>query len=310
MVQVGIKMSDVIVTGGSGMVGSAFRKMYPHFKYPDRQELYSLEPKHLTGNNIIHLAAKVGGVKANKELISDFYMQNSYLNEFLLKNAHLGNAKKVICLLSTCVYPDSAYIKYPLTEDQLHLGPPHDSNYGYAYSKRMVDVMSRSYREQYGCNFITAIPNNLYGENDNFHLENGHVIPALIRKIWEAKLENKGLVKCWGDGAPLREFTYSEDITKILMFLMKNYDGKDPINIGNAEEHSIKAVASMICEILEYNGDIHWQTDKPSGQFRKPSSNQKLLDLGWKKKWYTPFKKGLKKTCEWFIMNYPDVRGV
>jgi GDP-L-fucose synthase len=174
----------------------------------------------------------------------------------------------------------------------------------------MVDVMSRAYRQQYGCNFITAIPNNLYGENDNFDLENSHVIPAIIRKVWEAKINKKPSVFCWGDGSPLREFTYSEDIARILLFLMEKYDEPEPINIGNTDEYSIKEVVEIICNILEYNGHIEWQTNKPSGQHRKPSSNQKLLNLGWKKEDYTPLKEGLKKTCEWFIMNYPNVRGI
>ena len=219
---------NYIITGGSGMVGSAFKEKLPNATYPNRQELYSIlrddtKGEELGGKNIIHLAAKVGGIKANMEQIADFYFDNSSLNQKVLSAAHNGQANKVLCLLSTCVYPDAPYVEYPLTEDQLHLGPPHHSNFGYAYSKRMVDVMSRAYRQQYGCNFITAIPNNLYGKNDNFDLENGHVIPALIRKIWQAKVNNKQYVECWGDGSPLREFTYSEDIVKILLFLMKKY---------------------------------------------------------------------------------------
>ena len=304
-----------IITGGSGMVGSAFKQTLPDADYPTRQELYSMlkgviNRDKFSGKDIIHLAAKVGGVKVNMGQVADFYIQNSTLNEKMLSAACLGGANKVVSLLSTCVYPTAQYVTYPLTEDQLHLGPPHPSNFGYAYAKRMVDVMSRVYRQQYGCNFITAIPNNLYGENDNFDLENGHVIPAIIRKVWEAKLNNKPFVECWGDGSPLREFTYSEDIVKILMFLLKNYDEPEPINIGNTEEHSIKEVAEMICSIMKYDGEIRWNTQMPSGQHRKPSSNQKLLNLGWDKKWYTSLEKGLTKTCKWVMLKYPDIRGV
>lgn len=158
----------------------------------------------------------------------------------------------------------------------------------------MVDVMSRAYRQQYNCNFITAIPNNLYGENDNFHLLDSHVVPAIIRKVWEAKINGKNVVKCWGDGSPLREFTYSQDVARILLFLLENYEDPEPINIGNTTEYSISEIVSIICKILEYDGDILWQTDKPAGQYRKPSSNQKLLDLGWKNEWYTPLEIGLK----------------
>ena len=308
-------MSKLVITGGTGMVGSAFKHALPEAEYPNRIQLEDMVrnafyKESFADKQIIHLAAKVGGVKANTEQVANFYMENANLNERLLYSAHRSGATKVVSLLSTCIYPDAPYVTYPLTEDQLHMGPPHSSNYGYAYAKRMVDVMSRAYRQQYGCNFITAIPNNLYGENDNFDLENSHVIPAIIRKVWEAKINKQPSVLCWGDGSPLREFTYSEDIVHILLFLMKNYDEPEPINIGNTEEYSIKEVTEMICEILEYDGKIEWQVDQPKGQHRKPSSNQKLLDLGWKKKDYTSLYKGLKKTCEWFIIKYPRVRGI
>ena len=291
------------------MVGSAFLRSCPDAEYPSTKDFHngSYEAR---GRNIVHLAAKVGGVKANTDEISEFYRVNSGINQKLLHTAYREEATKVVSLLSTCVYPAEPYVSYPLTEDQLHMGPPHQSNFGYAYAKRMVDVMSRAYRQQYGCNFITAIPNNLYGENDNFDLENSHVIPAIIRKVWEAKLNNKPFVECWGDGTPLREFTYSEDIVKILLFLLESYDEAGPINIGNTEEYSIEDVVKMICSILEYDGGVHWNASMPQGQFRKPSSNQKLLDLGWKKEWYTSLEKGLTKTCKWVILKYPHIRGV
>jgi GDP-L-fucose synthase len=302
-------MTMITITGGSGMVGAAFKQVLPAAEYITKEQLhnfsYDIKDKYL-----VHLAAKVGGVKANTDFIADFYIQNSYINQRVLDYAHTGKAKKVVSLLSTCVYPDTPYVTYPLTEEQLHVGPPHSSNFGYAYAKRMVDVMSRAYRQQYGCNFITAIPNNLYGENDNFDLENGHFIPSLIRKIWEAKINNQPLVEAWGDGSPLREFTYSVDVAKILLFLLENYNEPEPVNIGNTEEYSIKEVAELLCELLEYDGKIYWNENKPNGQYKKPSSNKKLIDLGWNKEGYTPLKEGLKKTCEWFKINYPNVRGV
>lgn len=301
--------NNLLVTGGSGMVGAAFKNLLPDAEYITKKQLHDFSYT-IKDKLVIHLAAKVAGVKANTDFISDFYTHNSEINQKVLDYARIGKAKKVVSLLSTCVYPDAPYVTYPLTEEQLHIGPPHSSNFGYAYAKRMVDVMSRAYRQQYGCNFITVIPNNLYGENDNFDLENSHVIPALIRKVWEAKINKEPSVFCWGNGSPLREFTYSEDIARILLFLMENYDDPEPINIGNTDEYSIKEVVEIICDILGYDGELEWQTDQPSGQHRKPSSNQKLLDLGWKKENYTPLKEGLKKTCEWFIMNYPNVRGI
>jgi len=310
-----VESNNILITGGTGMVGRAFiglgNFMSTGSEY-DLRDPSATEAMYqaFQPEAIIHLAAKVGGVRANTDYIADFCIQNNLINQNVLHAARENNVKKLVSLLSTCVYPDASYVSYPLTEDQLHLGPPHNSNFGYAHSKRMVDVMSRAYRQQYGCNYITAIPNNLYGENDNFHLEDSHVVPALIRKVWEAKIYNKPTVVCWGDGSPLREFTYSADVAEIFLFLLQNYDGEHPINIGNTEEVSILQVVELICEFLEYGGDVVWDKDSPSGQYKKPSSNKKLLALGWEKSRYTPLRIGLKKTCEWFIINYPNVRGI
>lgn len=307
----------VLVTGGKGLVGSALKKMLPNAIYissgdcdlrnPEEvQHLLSQhEPKH-----VIHLAAMVGGVKGNTRYIANFYTDNILINTNVLKFAYMYRVQRVISLLSTCVYPDSNYAKYPLTEDQLHLGPPHDSNFGYAYAKRMLEVQSRAYRQQYGCDFVCAIPNNIWGPMDNFDLENSHVIPALIRKIWEAKLFAKPDVILWGDGSPLREFTYSKDVTRAILFLlMEDYEYDGPVNIGNTQEYSIRQVAEKIAKIFEYDGEIFWDTSMPSGQHRKPSSNQKFRNLGFKST-YTDFDRALKETCLWFKENYPRVRGM
>ena len=173
----------------------------------------------------------------------------------------------------------------------------------------MLDIHSNSLRDQYNKKYICAVPNNIYGKKDNFDLENGHVIPAIVRKIYEAK--NKNLEPTfWGDGSPLREFTYASDIAKSLIFVLENYDDSSPINIGNPEERSIKSIVEKVSEFMKYDGAIKWDKTKPSGQFRKPSSNNKFLDLGWDNSDYTDFDVGLKKTCDWFINNYPNVRGV
>jgi len=315
MVSVAIENSKILVTGGSGMVGHAMKKVLPHAHYPTRNELDLLNEgetsKYLNKNKfdvVVHLAARVGGVKANTDYIGEFYTDNIRMNTNLLRACSKSEVKKVVSMLSTCVFPNNA--NYPLTEDQLHNGEPHISNYGYAYAKRMLEVQSRTYRQQYGHNYICVIPNNLYGENDNYDLENGHVIPALMRRIWEAKLLNQPSVEVWGNGAPLREFTHSSDIASILLFLLENYDSPVPINIGNTSETSIKDIVDMLCEFLEYEGHIMWNTDKPQGQFRKPSSNKLLLELGWDHSLYTDLRKGLKQSCEWFKMSYPDnIRG-
>jgi len=306
-----------LITGGNGLLGNAFKKTTPEALFPTRFQLDCSRKTHLEyyieKNNIdtvIHLAAKVGGVKANTEQMFDFYHENSKMNNSMIEACIDRNVKKLVCCLSTCVYPDEQYVTYPLTEEQLHLGHPHESNFGYAYAKRMVDVQVRAARKQHGLKYITVIPNNLYGEHDNFDLENSHVLPALIRKIWEAKINNKKYFEVWGDGEVYREFTYAEDIAKAILFCLEKYDEELPINIGSTEEYLLKDVIMMIKKELNYDGEIVFDKTKPKGQIRKPCSNQKFLDLGWKKEWYTPLEKGLKNTCEWFIRNYPNVRGV
>jgi GDP-L-fucose synthase len=307
-------MNNILVTGGSGMIGGALRDLMPEATFID-SKMYDLRNQLDVGylfintkpDYVIHLAAKVGGVKANVENLGSFYYDNMMINTNVLDAARKYKTKKVLSFLSTCIYPDE--VVYPLTEEQIHDGPPHSSNYAYAYAKRMLDVQSQAYRAQYGCNFITVVPNNLFGEYDNFDLENSHLIPAIIRKVYEAKEENKDVV-LWGDGKPLREFTYSKDLAKIVVSLLDQYNEREPINVGNTKEFSVKKVAEMIANIMKFDGNIVWDITQPKGQHRKPSDNSKLLKTGWKPKDYTPFKKALKNTCKWFIENYPNVRGV
>ena len=306
----------VLITGGTGMVGSAFKDIdtkhnlvligSSEHDLTDYQSAFSAIGEHKP-DVIIHLAARVGGVKGNNDYVADFYSDNIRINTNVLLASHSLGVGKVLSLLSTCIYPDNAI--YPLTEEQIHNGAPHQSNFGYAYAKRMLEVQSRAYRQQYGSNFITAVPNNLFGEHDNFDLENGHVIPSIIRKVYEAK-QSESDITLWGDGTPLREFTYSEDLAKILLFLLERYDRMEPINIGNTNEYSIKDIAMTITDILGYQGNIVWDTSKPKGQMKKPSDNSKLLNMGWNKEDYSDFRTSLERTCQWFLDNYPNIRGV
>lgn len=296
------------------MVGNSFKKVLPDAIYvssedcnlTSQQETSELflkyKPKY-----VIHLAARVGGVMANMNNLGSFYYDNVMMNTNVLECSRVNGVKKLISCLSTCIYPDK--VEYPLSEDKIHLGPPHQSNYSYAYTKRMIEVQSRAYREQYGCDFICMSPNNLYGTHDNFDLENSHVIPAIIRKIYEAKLNNKKAI-FWGDGTPLREFTYSDDIPEISLYLLENYSNSSAINVGNTKEISIKQVVDMVANYFDFDGEVFWDTTKPMGQIRKPSDNNKFVSLGWNNDRYTKFEIGLKETCKWFTMNYPNVRGV
>jgi len=309
-----------MITGAHGMVGSALRELLPDTSniicpprgavdLRDENKVYDYI-RFFKPDYIIHLAAKVGGIKANSDYLGDFYTDNIRINTNILRAAHEHGVKKVISMLSTCIYPDKA--TYPLTEDQIHNGPPHESNYAYAYAKRMLDIQSKAYRDQFGDNFITVVPNNLYGEDDYYDLENSHVIPALVRKMHEANLQGEH-VELWGDGSPLREFTYSKDIAEILLFLLENYNGREPINIGNTEEFSIKFIAEYIADVLDFSYGIKWDVTKPSGQFRKPSSNQNFMELLKSTGQifaYTDLMSGLQDTCQWFLKTYPNIRGM
>jgi GDP-L-fucose synthase len=309
-------MNKILVTGGSGLVGNAFKNKLVAY-YPDSKELNLLDRKQVFNyfknkeiDTVIHIAGKVGGVGANTNFMSDFYSQNIQMNTNIIDACIENKISKLVCCLSTCIYPDEGYVSYPLTEQQLHLGPPHQSNFGYAYAKRMVDIQLKAARQQHNVNYISVVPNNVYGEHDNFDLENGHVLPCLTRKIWEAKINNKSHFYVWGDGEVYREFTYSDDIVNAILFCLKNYNEIEPINIGNTLEHKLKDVIALICKELEYEGDIIFDVSKPKGQIRKPTSNSKFINLGWKSEWYTTIEQGVKNTCEWFKQNYPNVRGV
>lgn len=312
----------LIVTGGSGMVGSAIRRVIDTAA-PEIDDVIYLSSrdcdlrdteqtkvffKEYKPTKIIHLAARVGGVKANNDYVADFFNENILINTNVLMAAHEAGVQDVVSLLSTCVYPDKDWVSYPLTEEQLHIGPPHDSNFGYAYAKRMLDVQSRAYRKQYRRNYITAIPNNIYGIGDNFDLEAGHVVPAVIRKIYEAKLNNSVPV-FWGDGVSLREFTYADDIAIVLLKMIgffgeTPYKNPEPCNIGTNTETSIKELVETVAEIFEFKNKIQWDISKPSGQFKKPSKASKITHT------YKDLHQGLTETCNWFKKTYPNIRGV
>lgn len=303
-------MKHLLVTGHNGLLGSEICNLEEDCWIDDRKfydwrknDSYGLRPK-----TIIHCAAKVGGVLANTNEVNTFFEENTIMNMNVLRMA-FKNQSKLVSVLSTCIYPDAAYVKYPLTEDQLHMGPPHQSNFGYAYAKRMLEVQSRAYRQQHGCNFISVIPNNLYGVNDNYDLDNGHVIPALIRKFHEAKIFGYDHVDVWGTGAPLREFTFARDAAKIILWLAENYDGEKPVNIGNPEQISIVKLVIAIAEEIGFKGDVVFDNTKPDGQYKKPSSNAFLRSLGCDVE-YISFRDGLKETIKSFQDRYPHVRGV
>ena len=189
---------------------------------------------------------------------------------------------------------------------QIHNGPPHDSNYGYAYAKRMLEVQSAAYRKEWNCQFIVAIPTNIYGPNDDWSLEGGHVLPSLIHRAFLAKQNGQNL-EVWGSGKPLREFVFSEDIARLSLLALDHYEEDTPIIFSSAEEVSIREVVEVIVDVMKFPNQVVWNTSKPDGQFRKPSDNAKLKRLFPDFK-FTPLREGIARTVAWFEENYPNIR--
>jgi len=305
----------VLVTGGQGMVGRAMQATAPggveaiyastkdgDLRYPSacRALLEHVKPTH-----VVHLAARVGGVWENTRYIGEFFHDNVAINLSVLEAARTSGVTKLVSLLSSCVYPDG--IGLPLREADLHAGEPHASNFGYAYAKRMLEVQSRAYGQQYGAKFVCLIPNNLYGPHDNFDLESSHVIPAMIRKIHAAK-SGGGAAVLWGDGSPMREFTFSNDLGDVLWWALREYDGP-PINVGTREEVSIRHAAETICRALDYDpSKLVWDRERPNGQHRKPTDTSRFAELY--RRTLTGFDDGVGKTVAWYLRQFPSVRGV
>lgn len=302
-------MNKILVTGGTGLVGSRFiGDDYIKVGSKDINLLNqnSIE-EFLKGKNIdgiIHCAARVGGVKGNMTYPGEFTYENLKMNTGIIEEARKAGIRKMITFSSTCVFPDK--VEYPLTPDKIHLGPPHSSNYGYAYAKRMAEIQMQSYREQYGVNYFSVIPCNIYGPADNYHLEDGHVLPSLIHKFYLADLEGSD-VTIWGSGSPLREFIFSEDVAKLTRILFDNYTGGVPVIISSGYEISIRDVVEVIAREFNFKGNIIWDSSKPEGQFRKPSDNSIIRSIAPDFK-FTPIEEGIHKSVKWFKDNYPNIR--
>ena len=302
-------MGKILVTGGTGLVGSRFigddyiKVGSNDINLLDQHSIeYFLDDKEING--IIHCAARVGGVKGNMEYPGEFTYENLKMNTGIIEEARKAGINKLIAFSSTCVFPDK--VEYPLTPDKIHLGPPHSSNYGYAYAKRMAEIQMQSYREQYGVNYFSVIPCNIYGPADNYHLEDGHVLPSLIHKFHLADINGTD-VTIWGSGSPLREFIFSEDVADLTRILFDTYTGGIPVIISSGKEISIKEVVEIISDEFNFKGKIIWDLDKPEGQFRKPSDNSIIRSIAPDFK-FTPIEEGIHKSVTWFKDNYPNVR--
>ena len=305
--EVHVRRPNPMVTGGTGLIGSQI-KSDNHLSSRDGDlrdpEVCDGIFREYRPLSVIHCAARVGGVGSNMKYKGEFFYDNIMMNSNVIEACRKHGVKKLVCFLSTCVFPDD--VEYPLTEQKIHLGEPHHSNYPYAYSKRMADIQIRAYREQYGLNYVSVIPTNVYGPNDNFSIDNGHVIPSLIHKCYLAK-QNNTEFRVWGTGKPLREFIYSKDLARLTEWVLENYDDSEPIILSTSEEVSIEYVVNLIVKYTGFTGKVIWEKDKPDGQFRKPSSNNKLLsylpDFE-----FTGLEKGIEETVNWFNENYKRAR--
>ncbi len=258
-------------------------------------ELQQIKPTYL-----IIAAAKVGGIGANAKFPVDFLSLNLQIQTNLLDAANAAGISKVLFLGSSCIYPKFA--SQPISEEYLLSGELESTNEPYAIAKIAGLKLVEAYRNQFSRNWISAMPTNLYGPKDNFDLENAHVLPALIHRIHEAKIQKIPSVKIWGDGSPLREFLHSKDLARACLLLLEKYDDIQPINIGSGDEISIGDLASKIASIIEYEGKLKFDLSKPNGTPRKLLNSRKLKDLGWSSQ--ISLDEGIRSTYDWFLTNY------
>lgn len=308
------KDSKIYIAGHRGMVGSAIIRQLKNEGYSNiitrthkeldltRQvevEEYFKEEKP---EYVFLAAAKVGGIMANSTSKAEFFYDNTMIALNIIHAAYKNNVVKLMNLGSSCIFPKLA--SQPLKEEYLLTGPLEETNDAYAVAKISAIKMCTFYNEQYGTNFLSVMPTNLYGEYDNYDLNSSHVLPAMIRKFHEAK-KSGGPVELWGDGSPLREFLYADDLADAVLYLMKNKEASDIgefVNVGTGKDLSIKALAETIAEIVGYNGEVMWDTSKPNGTPRKLLDVSLLNKLGWVAS--TSLKDGIGKAYNWFKIHY------
>lgn len=305
------KKAKIFVAGHKGMVGSAIvRKLvaegYGNLVLQVRRDLDLLDKdsvqrffKREKPEYVFLAAAKVGGILANKSFKADFIYENLQVQNNVVHAAWKFGVKKLLFLGSSCIYPKLC--PQPIKEEYFLSGPLEETNDAYAVAKIAGIKMCQSFNEQYKTNFISVMPTNLYGPNDNFDLMNSHVLPALIRKIHDALIEGRKEVVLWGTGSAKREFLHVDDLADAVVFLINQFDGSEIVNVGTGEDLSIKELAEMIKSIIGYEGTLTWDSSKPDGTPRKLLDVSRLRALGWKHKHTLP--DGLKKTIEWFIFN-------
>ncbi len=305
------KQSKIYIAGHRGMVGSAIHRTllaqgYQNIITRTSSELdlrsqqavedFFAEEKP---DFVFLAAAKVGGIVANNTYRADFIYENLMIEANVIHQAYAHNVEKLMFLGSSCIYPKLA--PQPLVEDYLLTGPLEETNEPYAIAKIAGIKLCEAYRDQYGCNFISVMPTNLYGYGDNYDLNNSHVLPALIRKFHDAKQNNQPSVNAWGTGSPKREFLFADDLAEACVYLMNNYNGRELINVGTGEDLSIKELTELVAKTIGFEGEITWDTSKPDGTPRKLMDVSKLHSHGWKHK--VELSQGIELAYKDFLAN-------
>ncbi|KAL3676140.1 hypothetical protein R1sor_026088 [Riccia sorocarpa] len=306
------KESKIYVAGHRGLVGAALvralkREGYENLllrtskeldltRQADVENLFQTEKPDF----VFLAAAKVGGIHANNTYPAEFISINLQIQTNVVDAAYKNGVKKLLFLGSSCIYPKEA--PQPITEESLLTGPLETTNEWYAIAKISGIKMCQAYRLQYGFDAISAMPTNMYGPHDNFHPENSHVLPALIRRFHEAKKNDAPQVVVWGTGSAYREFLHCDDLADSALFLMKSYSGLSHINVGSGKEITIRELAELVKEVVGFEGELQWDPSKPDGTIRKLMDSSKLAAMGWKPS--IPFKLGLVDAYKWYVQNY------
>lgn len=304
----------IVVTGGAGFLGKQVvaqlvaagadrdRILIPRSQDYDLRSLDACKRVVQNQDLIIHLAAHVGGIGLNREKPAELFYDNLMMGTQLIHTAYQAGVKKFVCVGTICAYPK--FTPVPFKEDDLWAGYPEETNAPYGIAKKALLVQLQAYRQQYGFDGIYLLPVNLYGPEDNFDPRSSHVIPALIRKVYEAQQRGDRTLPAWGDGSPTREFLYATDAAQGIVLAAQQYAASDPVNLGTGEEITIRNLVETICELMDFQGEIVWQTDKPNGQPRRCLDTQRAqAAFGFTAQ--TPFREGLQQTIDWYRQN-PD----
>lgn len=306
------RSEKIYVAGHRGLVGSALMRLlhargFNNVIARSRGELDLRNEKAVSDflateqpKIVLLAAAKVGGIKANADAPAEFLIENLQIQNSVIHGAHEAGVRKLIFLGSSCIYPKFA--PQPISESALLTGALESTNEAYAIAKIAGIKLCQAFTREYGANFISAMPTNLYGPGDDFDLETSHVLAALLRKAHEAKVNGAASMTVWGTGEPRREFLHVDDLADVILFLMERYNSPEIINIGSGEDMTVRALARMICEIVGFKGELEWDRTRPDGTPRKLLDVSRITELGWKPR--IPLREGIARTYEWFLENY------